>query len=385
MQVGGTRESMRRISGHPLSVASADDTGRDRRRGRDFTGSPPRLEGMFRLLGILLTLLLAIATAIVVWPQFFRLEQTYPFAQLVAARGLVLGGFLAVAALSLLLLLVRPLRGFAASVLIVALLGAGATGIIGATRGFGDSSLPEKTDSSIRVLTWNTAGEAVSADEIATQILAQSADIVSLPETSQSVGESIAILLRDQGYPMWVHHVQYRPDVPDGPQSWQTTVLVSPELGDYSVIQSSEDGSSNTGSVPSAVLMPVDGEGPTIVAVHAVAPRLEEMDLWRSDLQWIADQCPQGDVILAGDFNATVDHMAPFGVGGGDMGYCRDVASRTGNGLVGTWPSSLPALAGAPIDHVMASPNWRPTGSLIFEDAGGSDHRGMVVQLEPVG
>ncbi|MFY9713517.1 MAG: endonuclease/exonuclease/phosphatase family protein [Microbacterium sp.] len=340
---------------------------------------------MFRLLGILFTLLLAIATAIVVWPQFFRLEQTYPFAQLVSARGLVLGGFLVVAVLALLLLLARPLRGFAASVLIVALIGAGATGIIGATRGFGSSSLPEKTDSSIRVMTWNTAGEAVPAAEIAQQILDQGADIVSLPETAQTVGESIAIMLREQGYPMWVHHVQFNPDVPDGPQSWQTTVLVSPELGDYSVIQSSEDGTSNTGSVPSAVLMPVDGEGPTIVAVHAVAPRLEEMEDWRSDLQWIADQCPQGDVILAGDFNATVDHMASLGVDGGDMGYCRDVASRTGNGLVGTWPNSLPALAGAPIDHVMVSPNWRPSGSLVFADAGGSDHRGLVVQLEPAG
>lgn len=98
---------------------------------------------MFRLLGILFTVLLAIATAIVVWPQFFRLEQTYPFAQLVSARGLVLGGFLVVAVLALLLLFARPLRGFAASVLIVALLGAGATAAIGATRGFGGSDLPE--------------------------------------------------------------------------------------------------------------------------------------------------------------------------------------------------------------------------------------------------
>lgn len=340
---------------------------------------------MLRLLGILFTVLLAIATAVVVWPQFFRLEQTYPFAQLVAARGLVLAGFLAVAVLALLLLLARPLRGFAASVLIVALLGAGATGVIGAIRGFGSSELPAKTDTSLRVLTWNTAGEAVSAEEIAAEVLAQGADIVALPETTEAVGERIAIMLREQGHPMWVHHVQFRPDVPDGPQSWQTTVLVAPELGEYSVIESSKDGSSNTGSVPSAVLMPIDGSGPTIVAVHAVAPRVEDMGQWRSDLQWIADQCPAGDFIIAGDFNATIDHMAPLGVDGGDIGYCRDVASRTGNGLTGTWPSSLPPLAGSPIDHVMATPNWRPTGSMVLDDAGGSDHRALVVQLEPAG
>jgi endonuclease/exonuclease/phosphatase (EEP) superfamily protein YafD len=340
---------------------------------------------MLRLLGILFTVLLAIAAAILVWPQFFHLEQTYPFAQLVSVRGLVIGGFLIVAVLALLLLFARPLRGFAASVLIVSLLGAAAVGIVGATRGFGASALPEKTAQSIRVLTWNTAGEAVSAEQIAQEILDQGADIVALPETTEAVGERIALMLREQGHPMWVHHVQFRPDVPDGPQSWQTTVLVAPDLGEYSVIESSKDGSSNTGSVPSAVLMPIDGTGPTIVAVHAVAPRMEEMEQWRSDLQWIADQCPEGDFILAGDFNATIDHIAPLGVDGGDIGHCRDVASRTGNGLTGTWPSSLPPLAGAPIDHVMASPNWRPTGSVVLDDAGGSDHRALVVQLEPAG
>lgn len=339
---------------------------------------------MFRLLGILFTVLFAIATAVVVWPQFFQLEQTFPFAQLVAVRGLVLAGFLVIAVLSLLLLFARPLRGFAASILIVALLGAAATGAIGALRGFGTGGLPEKGEGDVRVLTWNTAGEAVSADVIADSILEQEVDIVALPETAESVGERIAIMLGEQGRPMWVHHVKFNPDVVDGPQAWETTILISAELGDYSVIDSSEDGSSNTSSVPSAVVMPVDGSGPTVVAVHAVAPRMEAMQRWQSDLRWIADQCPEGDFILAGDFNATIDHMADLGVEGGDMGYCRDVATRTGTGLTGTWPASFPELLGAPIDHVMASPNWDPSGSLIL-DAAGSDHRALVVQLEPAG
>lgn len=338
---------------------------------------------MFRLLGILITVLFAIASAIVVWPQFFQLEQTFPFAQLVAVRGLVLAAFLAIALLSLLLLFARPLRGFAASILIVALLGAVATGAIGAMRGFGTGALPAKTDDSVRVLTWNTAGEAVSAETIADAIVAQEVDVVTLPETAESVGERIAVMLRDQGRPMWVHHVRFG-NVDNGPQAWETTILISPELGDYSVIASSEDGSSNTGSVPSAVAMPVSGDGPTIVAVHAVAPRIQAMEGWQSDLSWIADQCPQGDVILAGDFNATLDHMARLGTSGGDMGYCRDAASRTGTGLTATWPAEYPELIGAPIDHVMASQNWDPTGSLVL-DAAGSDHRALVVQLEPAG
>jgi len=340
---------------------------------------------MLRLLGILLTVLFAIATAILVWPQFFQLETTFPLAQIIASRALVLAAFAIVVVLALLMLIARPLRGFAASILIVALIGAGATGFVAATRGLGTGSLPEKTDAALRVLTWNTNGAAVSAEQIAKVIAEQDVDIVALPETAEKVGEQIAIRMRDAGDPMWVHHVNIRPDVHNGPQAWQTTILISAKLGKYSVIASSRDGSSNTSSVPSAVAMPVDGTGPTIVAVHAVAPRQEAMTRWRSDLAWIADQCPAGDFILAGDFNATLDHMSSFGSNGGTMGRCHDAASATGNGMMGTWPASIPSLLGAPIDHVMASENWRATGSVVLDDAGGSDHRALVAQLEPVG
>ncbi|WP_353112212.1 endonuclease/exonuclease/phosphatase family protein [Microbacterium sp.] len=340
---------------------------------------------MLRLIGILITVLYAIATAVVVWPQFFHLEQTFPFAQTVAVRGAVLAAFGVIAVLALLMMFAKPVRGFAASLLIVSLIGGLAVGAIAAVRGVSAGELPAKTDGSIRVMAWNTAGEAVSAETIAKTVLAQEADVVSLPETAESVGEDIALRLREQGHPMWVHHVKFRPDVPNGPQAWETTILISPKLGSYSVIESSANGSNNTGSVPSVVAMPVDGKGPTIVAVHAVAPRAQAMTRWQSDLRWIADQCPGGNVILAGDFNATLDHMAPLGVAGGDMGACRDVASRTGTGMAGTWPSSLPMLASAPIDHVMATPNWKATGSLVLDDAGGSDHRALIAQLEPAG
>ncbi|GAA3927930.1 endonuclease/exonuclease/phosphatase family protein [Microbacterium soli] len=340
---------------------------------------------MLRLVGILISVLFAIVTAVLVWPQFFHLEGVFPVAQIIASRALMLGMLLVVAVLALLMMFARPLRGFAASILVIALLGAGATGAVGWLRGVSAGDLPGKTDAALRVLTWNTNGAAVPAERIARVIDEQQADIVALPETSEEVGERIAIRMRDAGRPMWVHHVNIRPEVANGPQAWQTTILISADLGPYSVITSSRDGSSNTGSVPSAVAMPVDGDGPTIVAVHAVAPRREAMAQWRADLSWIADQCPAGDFILAGDFNATLDHMASFGSGGGTMGQCRDAASSTGNGMQGTWPSAAPALLGAPIDHIMASANWRATGSKVLSDAGGSDHRALVVQLDPVG
>lgn len=338
---------------------------------------------MLRLVGILFTVLFAIATAILVWPQFFQLQLVFPIAQVIASRAALAVVFLVIAVVSALLLFARPLRGVAASVLVISLVGAGAIGAVGALRGYGADALPDKTDGAIRVLSWNTAGAAVSAETIAGVIADQQVDVVALPETSEEVGEQIAIRMRDAGRPMWVHHVNIRPDVPNGPQAWQTTILISADLGEYSVIDSSRDGSSNTGSVPSAVAMPVDGSGPTIVAVHAVAPREDAMSQWKADLEWVADQCPEGEFILAGDFNATLDHMASFGSDGGTMGRCVDAAASTGNGMVGTWPADLPRLVGAPIDHIMSSPAWKATGTTVLDDAGGSDHRALVAQLEP--
>lgn len=330
-------------------------------------------------------MLFAIAVAVATWPQFFRLEHTFPFAQIVALRGPLVGGLLVVGLFFLLLSLARPLRAFALSMAAIAVLGSVTGGAIMFNRGIGADSLPAQTATSLRVMTWNTAGEATSPGTIASAAVAMDADILSLPETNEFSGEAVALAMRDMGRPMWVLHVNLAPEIELGPDSWTTTMLISPELGDYSVIQSSTDGSSNTSTVPSAVAMPIDGDGPIIVAVHAVSPRAGYMAKWREDLRWLGDQCADASVIMAGDFNATVDHMAGLGVGSGVLGNCRDAASDSGNGAVGTWPTALPALLGAPIDHVMYSTHWKATGSVVLRsfDKTGSDHRPLVVQLEP--
>jgi endonuclease/exonuclease/phosphatase (EEP) superfamily protein YafD len=337
---------------------------------------------VFRLVGILTTVVFTIAAAVLTWPQFFRVERMYPIAQIVSMRGVLALAFAALLILALLLALARPLRGFAASIALIALLAGGANVAILWMRGTGADTLPEPTDTSVRVMTWNTAGSATDPDLIAKTAVAMDADIVALPETTEENGEAVAVAMRDLGHRMWVHNARY-----PGWDARSTTILISPDLGDYSVIESSEDGSSNTSTVPSAVAMPVDGKGPIVVAVHVVAPRQAEMDDWRDDLQWVADQCAEDDVIMAGDFNATIDHMSGFGTKGGTLGRCTDAAAATGNGAVGTWASSVPPLLGAPIDHVMTSSGWHATGSVVITslDDSGSDHRPLVVQLEPTG
>ncbi len=338
---------------------------------------------MLRLAGILLAAAAAVVAAVLTWPSLFRLERTFPVAQLISFRPALALAFAAIAVILLLLAFMRPVRVLA---LTLALIAGAAAAVNAATvvgRGMGTETLPERTGSSIRVMTWNTAGEATSAESIAQVAVTMDADIVTLPETTIETGEQVAIAMRELGRPMWAHHTEYYPG--EGWDAHSTTLLITPELGDYSVIESSQNGSSNTSTLPSAVAMPVDGEGPIVVAAHAVAPRPEYMAQWRSDLQWLADQCADANVIMAGDFNATVDHMSGLGVDGGDMGRCRDAAERTGNGSVGTWSTRLPALLGASIDHIMASPHWTPSASLVLRttDDSGSDHRPLIVQYEP--
>lgn len=338
---------------------------------------------MLRLLGILVTVLFAIGAAILTWPAFFRLERVFPITQMVSFRPLVVLAFVALFVLALLLAIARPVRGFALSIATVCVIAAVAGALTIVQRGLGTEALPAKGDAGVRVMTWNTAGgEATSAEKIAQTAVTMEADIVALPETTIETGEAVAIAMREMGHPMWAHHTEQGLWDADS-----TTLLISPRLGDYAVIDSSRDGTSNTSVVPSAVAMPVDGTGPIIVAAHAVAPRQSAMQDWRDDLQWLADQCAADDVIMAGDFNATVDHMMRMGVGDAHLGRCHDAAVHSGSGAVGTWPTELPALAGSPIDHVMATDAWTAVGSVVLTsmDGTGSDHRPLVVQLEPAG
>lgn len=340
---------------------------------------------MLRLLGILVTVVFAIGAALVTWPQFFRLERTFPLAQIVSLRGALVVAFGLIALLALLLCLARTARAFAASLLAIALLAGGANAAILLSRGTGASALPERTDQSLRVMTWNTAGAAADPAVIARTAVAMQADIVALPETTIETGEEVAVAMREMGHPMWAHHEDFgdREDYPDWDAN-STTLLISPDLGDYAVVESTSAGTTNTSAVPSVVAMPIDGSGPIVVAVHAVAPRQDAMAAWRADLQWIADQCAADDVILAGDFNATVDHMDRLGVDGGTIGRCHDAASVTGSGAVGTWSTDWPPLLGTPIDHVMATEAWTATASVVLTtlDDAGSDHRPLIVQYE---
>ncbi|MGI9823863.1 endonuclease/exonuclease/phosphatase family protein [Agromyces sp. Marseille-Q5079] len=336
-----------------------------------------------RILGWILVVGTAILAALLLWPQALGLQNQWVFAHVVALRGVAAVGAIAVAVVLLLVAFARPLRAVALGLASVMVLYAiGNAGIL-AVRGFGSSDAAgDAASGSVTVLSWNTLGEVPDASTIANLALEEGADVVVLPETTEPLGEDVAVAMREGGSPMWVHTAAFD----DIAKARSTTILISPDLGDYEVTSALVPGPpGNTNTLPTVVADPVSGDGPRIVAVHAVAPIRWELRNWRSDLDWLAEQCSGENVIMAGDFNATVDHFAGRGTNGGDLGNCADAAVQAGSGGLGTWPTDVPQALGSPIDHVLATPGWqvdafRVVGEL---DDAGSDHRPVVATLSP--
>jgi endonuclease/exonuclease/phosphatase (EEP) superfamily protein YafD len=343
-----------------------------------------------RILAAATVLLLAAVLLTAAWPQLFGLERQLGIAQLVSLRGLAaLVAGVGVVALLLAALVSRRARRLAATLALLLLLFAGVSGAVLATRGATPAEFPTKAAPDLTVLSWNTLGDAPGAIEIARLAVAQRADIVALPETSEATARAVADAMAAAGIRMQLLTLSYDQVA----KAKTTSLLISSALGSYR----RDDTQGSTRTLPSVLAVPTDGSGPTIVAAHPVAPVEGEMSNWRSGLDWLAARCGVAastagggaGTIMAGDFNSTLDHYAGLTVasasGEGDLGACHDGARAENSAAVGSWPTSLPTSLGAPIDHVMASDGWTFVGFHVIgtEDGAGSDHRPVVAQLRP--
>lgn len=329
--------------------------------------------------GLLLALPLALVCVVLVWPQLFSLQRSFPFTQAISFRlvGLI-GLAAALLVLALLLLPSRRLRRLlVASTVVVGVAAIASAGIL-FSRGLGAAMEATGEEDAIRVLAWNTLGNEPGSPTIAALALEYDVDVLMLPETTNDMGLEIAGLMRDEGRPMWVLSNTGAP----GYRAAETTILISADLGEYRLTEAFGD----TAKLATVIAEPVSGEGPTLIATHPIAPVQSEMETWRRDLEWLSGVC-HGDVIAAGDFNATLDHLhglANSGVDGAVLGDCRDAALDAGGASVGTWPTGRPKMFGPAIDHVMYTPQWEVIGFEVIDrsELNGSDHRPVFAELQ---
>ena len=118
------------------------------------------------------------------------------------------------------------------------------------------------------------------------------------------------------------------------------------------------------------------GGGFEVVSVHPPPPvSAQHVESWHETF----DGLPRGDRprILAGDFNATLDHRAMRGLIG--TGYT-DAADATGEGLTATWSATSRWKPRIVIDHVLVTRELAPVRTEVFEIPRG-DHRAVLAEL----
>jgi endonuclease/exonuclease/phosphatase (EEP) superfamily protein YafD len=116
-----------------------------------------------------------------------------------------------------------------------------------------------------------------------------------------------------------------------------------------------------------------------LVAVHPMAPQTPaRVGLWRHDMNALPPASSAPLRILAGDFNATLDHAELRDLIG--TGYV-DAAEQVGEGLRATWPQSQKFPPPVTIDHVLAD-HRIGVRAVSVHPMPGTDHRAVFTELQ---
>ena len=315
------------------------------------------------LAAVVFTLLVAVAA---VPDLLFGLDRRSPFAQLVSFRPWVLVGVVVLLAVLLVILRHdRRARPFVIGTLVVLLVGAGVT----LPRAFAGTAPAGGTP--LRVLALNAYEGRADVDAVAALVRTEQPDIISFEEAGSRFATRIAPLLEPLGYRLHPSTGAGRADVQN------VTAVVSDRLGNVTV---------RVGHDPSSFpFVEVTGGGLgalRFVAYHSVAPTPGSVPDWVSDLQLLQQWCHGSTpAVIAGDFNATMDHSA---LRAGTAG-CGDAATQRGAGLVPTWGpysagAGVRAVIGPQIDHVFGTPGIQAE-SFAAHDVPGTDHRAITTTL----
>jgi endonuclease/exonuclease/phosphatase (EEP) superfamily protein YafD len=289
----------------------------------------------------------------------FGLDQYGPFAQLVSFRpvlaGAVLAGALAVGCRRrsrLRPLVVGPVVVVAVAVALVL------------PRTVADP--PASVGRPFTVVSFNTLEGGADIGALRDLIRTEQPDVVSLSEAGDGFRSRLLPAVETLGYRV---HTSTGPGTPD---MSGITALTAGRLGDVRVQVRAES------SVPYLELSGAGLGDLRVVAFHSRAPLPGLMSVWRRDLAQLPRWCSGSPpVVVAGDFNATLDHSALRN----GMSGCADSADQRGAGLIPTWDLSASMRGiGPQIDHVIVT---RGIGTESFQvvDIPGSDHRAIVSRL----
>ena len=282
------------------------------------------------------------------------LERGWPLVQLVAYTPLFAAGA-AVAAL-LAALLRQRLPALVAAVVAIAL------GAVVGPRALGGAD--DADGPTLRVLTANLRDNPGAAPHFVALVRRTRPDVVSLQEVSPRVltaleAEGLLERLPERVVPAW------------------TGV---PGNGLYArlPLRRGADPPGLSKLTPAA-RMTIGGTRVEVVAVHPQAPaRRSHTPRWRADLRALPPATPDGPLrVLAGDFNATLDHAELRRLL--DTGY-EDAADAVGAGLRATWPSGRRFPPPVTIDHVLVDERASVRGVTVHR-VPRTDHRAVLAEL----
>ncbi|NMI00097.1 endonuclease/exonuclease/phosphatase family protein [Pseudonocardia acidicola] len=298
------------------------------------------------------------AAAMAVLPDRLRLDRRFPFVDVAAWRP---HAAVTAAAGAAVLATGKGSRPAAAVVGTVAL-----AGISAVARRAIAAPAPAPGPGDLTILSANVLKGRADTGELARLIERETPDVVVLPEAGPDFRDKLMPLVADLGYRSWVSAEPGTADL------WGVTLLASARAGDLRV---------RTGYEMRCHYLQATGGilgRRDLFAVHAASPlKPRWTPVWRSDLELVAGWCGAPvPPIVAGDFNATLDHsLLRAGLGG-----CRSAATGTGRALAGTYPSSLPRWLGIQIDHVLV-PADAVTTRFEIVDVAGSDHRAVLARV----
>jgi len=235
---------------------------------------------------------------------------------------------------------------------------------------FVGSGRPGANSIPIRVLTANLSEGSADPQSLA-GIAREHADILVFEELTPELADRLSSSGVDAVFPFRM--IEPKPAA-GGVGIWSR----------FPITRADRIGGYRLGMVGAAVAVPGSAAAVMVVATHLAGPWPQPIDGWRHEidqlpetLQRLSVDAGSGAVIVAGDFNATMD-MKPFRRLLSD-GY-RDAAEQSGAGLVATYPadSAIPPLIG--IDHILTLNSTARDARRVRIP--GSDHLGVMANVD---